>query len=116
MKAGAHVFSMEWRGAHRSIWSPCGAQFDEEFDEVLFSILAVDEQIPYLNLRTLVPVRTRIRSATSDVPLTVRSPFITFQRSSRAVIVRVTAQCSVRIGLRVNGPASRGNVMNQEGD
>jgi hypothetical protein len=32
-----------------------GAQFDEEFDEVLFSILAVDEQIPYLNRRTLVP-------------------------------------------------------------
>jgi hypothetical protein len=38
-----------------SIWSPCGAQFDEEFDEVLFSILAVDERIPYLNLRTLFP-------------------------------------------------------------
>ena len=27
----------------------------EGFDEVLFSILAVDEQIPLLNLRTLVP-------------------------------------------------------------
>jgi hypothetical protein len=45
MKAGAHVFSMEKRGAHRSIWSPCGAQFGEEFGEVLFSIQAVEEQI-----------------------------------------------------------------------
>jgi hypothetical protein len=45
MKAGAHVFSMEYRGAYRSIWSPCGAQFGEEFGEILFSILAVEEQI-----------------------------------------------------------------------
>jgi hypothetical protein len=39
------VFSTEQRGAHRTIWTPCGAQFGEEFGEVLFSILAVDEQI-----------------------------------------------------------------------
>jgi hypothetical protein len=43
------------RGAHRKIWSPCGAQFGEEFGEVLFLILAVEEQIPGWNLHTLVP-------------------------------------------------------------
>jgi hypothetical protein len=39
------LFSMEYSGAHRRIWSPWGAQFGEEFGEVLFSILAVEEQI-----------------------------------------------------------------------
>jgi hypothetical protein len=47
-------FQWSSRSAQEHLESP-GAQFDEEFDEVLFSILAVDEQILHQNLRTLVP-------------------------------------------------------------
>ena len=47
----------QWSSEERtgSIWSPGGAQFGEELGEVLSSILAVEEQIPHWNLRTLVP-------------------------------------------------------------
>jgi hypothetical protein len=53
-----------------------GAQFDEEFDEVLFSILAVDEQIPYLNRRTLVPCFRWLEKITAEciMPADFKSP------------------------------------------
>ena len=45
MKAGRMCF--QWSREERTgvFGAPCGARFGEEFAEVLFSILAVEEQI-----------------------------------------------------------------------
>jgi len=41
------MLSMEYRGVHRTVWSPYGAQFGEEFGEELSSDRAIGE--PSLN-------------------------------------------------------------------
>jgi hypothetical protein len=45
----------------RRIWSAYGAQFGEEFGEVLFSILAVEEQTDVIDLRIQFSVHEGIR-------------------------------------------------------
>ena len=55
------MLSMEYRGVHRTVWSPYGAQFGEEFGEESSSDRAIGE--PSLNTWSWTERNPKITSA-----------------------------------------------------
>jgi hypothetical protein len=74
------MLSMEYRGVHRTVWSPHGAQFGEEFGEESSSDRAIGK--PSLNTWSWTERNPKITSAPAFLPggfstLLLRLSFVT---------------------------------------